>query len=179
MPPVCKIFLLVIIAIALVGCDETERHAESANASRNNRMPLQPEHVVNSAISAAAQVEAGKILHSRILDRYPQLDTSYRKASLWGALSNQPIALVCVPESDWQSLSKDEQESLGAYAASCVDVVRRSPLKYSGLPSTAPAASAIRGKAAAMTAESWGIMTGMVSTDGVDIAADHISLKGK
>jgi len=122
---------------------------------------------------------AGRTLHTRILDQYPSLDPVYRKASLWGALSDRPLVLVWVPKSDWDSLSTDDRSLLSAYAASQIEVVRASPFDFLDIPRTAPLAPTIRRKARGLGPNDWGIGIGPVSADGRDVLADEIAAEGK
>ncbi|MFG0275175.1 MAG: hypothetical protein ACF8QF_08960 [Phycisphaerales bacterium] len=140
-------------------------------ATEQSPEPLAPSFSVE-------QVEAGRALHSAILDRHPLIDASYRRASLWGALSNQPLAVIWVPSADWQALSERERAELGGYAASLVDAVRALPLEYSGISASAPTAPIVIERAASMTSESWGIGIGSVSNDGKDILADAVLPRG-
>jgi hypothetical protein len=107
------------------------------------------------------------------------MDNFYRNAFLWGALTDQPLAVISVPVKDWQALSKEERESLEAYAASFVDAVRASPFDFTNIPASAPVAPTIRKKAAAMTSSSWGVMTGAISADGRNVMSDVLAVTGQ
>jgi hypothetical protein len=89
------------------------------------------------------------------------------------------MAVISVPTKDWQSLSKEDKDALGAYAASFVDVVRAFPFEFTNFPESSPIASAIPENAAAMTSTSWGIMTGAISPDGHGVMADDFAVRGQ
>jgi hypothetical protein len=113
------------------------------------------------------------------LAKYPQLDTSYQRASIWGALSSRPLAVIWVPQTEWEALTQQEREVLRAYASQLVNVVRLSPLEYAGIPRSAPTASLVIQNASRMTPDDWGIGVGEVSNDGRDILADRILVQGQ
>ena len=172
-----KIPIQLIVAVLLVACGKgSDQHSIGMQAVD----PLRPTSLpaVSEPKFSAAQVELGRTLHAKILDKYPRLDRSYRKPRLWGSMTSQPVAMIGVPTKDWQKLSKEDKDCLEAYAASLVDEVRASPMEFQEIPESAPIAPMIRENAAAMTSNSWGIMIGAISPDGRDLMADDFAVKG-
>lgn len=168
-----KAAAVVMAAIVLVACSN-EGGDSSSTAGERSQAASAP-----SPKFTAAQAASGKALHAKILDKYPDVDPYYRKASLWAATSDQPLVVIVLPTPDWQALSKAEKHSLGAYAASLVDAVRSSPFDYTGMKAEDPLAPMLREKTAAMTAKSWGIMTGEMGPDGRDVMSDQVVVQGQ
>ncbi|MFZ2445749.1 MAG: hypothetical protein WAW37_05290 [Syntrophobacteraceae bacterium] len=139
-------------------------------------VPMLANAVDQKETSQASQsrIEAGKILHIQILDRHPQIDKFYRRPLLHAGLTDKPLAVICLPVSDWQTLTESERASICAYAANLVAAVKAKPFQYTQMPPTAPAASTLRGKVAKMTNDSYGILAGRISEDGRDILSDEV-----
>lgn len=163
-----------------------ERHGpiipESVHIAGQPNTPVPaPEDVPKPVISEFSpdQIARGKSVHERILSNYPGIHAFYKKAYLWGALTEEPLSMIAVPTTDWKTLSEAERNALDAYAASWVNSIRSSPFDFSNIPSDAPAARLVRQKVSKMTADSWGIMTGPVSPDGHAIMTDNLVVKGR
>lgn len=183
-----KIPIQLIVAILLVACSEdgSDQHSMGVQAVDPSPPAAAPAldfgddvNFETSGIALAAQIKLGRTLHAKILDKYPRLDKSYRKAFLWGGMTSQPMAVISIPTKDWPRLSKEDKDALGAYAASFVDVVRAFPFEFTNFPESSPIASAIRENAAAMTSTSWGIMIGAISPDGRGVMADDFAARGQ
>ena len=172
-----RVLYVLVAATALASCGKVDGGPGSVGA-RAERQAV-PAPTPAPPKFSAAQVDAGRALHAQILGRHPGVDQFYKSATLWGATTESPLAVISVPSADWRALSSAEQESLKAYAASCVEAVRASPFSYTNIPASAPLAPTIRQKAAAMTANSWGIMAGAISSDGRDIMSDDVVVKGQ
>jgi len=124
------------------------------------------------------QVTRGQSLHEEILAKYPRVDALYKKAYLWGALTEEPLSVISVPVDDWKALSEEQRIYLEAYAASRINAIRSSPFDFLTIPSDAPAAPIVLRKVSNMTADSWGIMVGTASLDGHAIMAEYFAIKG-
>lgn len=169
-----KILTQLIAAAVLVACsDQHSTGAKVVDSSAPSSLPAATEPEFS-----AAQVERGRALHVKIFDKYPKFNQRTRKAFLWGSVIGPSLAVIPVPSKDWQKLSKEDRDSLGAYAASLVDVVRAFPFEFANIPESAPIAPTIRKNAAAMTSSSWGIMIGAISPDGRDLMVDDVAVRG-
>lgn len=124
-------------------------------------------------------VEAGNILHKQILDRHPKIGSFYCRPLLYAELTDNPLAAICLPISDWQTLTESERASICAYTSSLVEEVKAQPFKFTQIPPTAPVASMLRGKVARMTKESYGILIGRITDDGRDILSDKVVRCGR
>jgi len=153
------------------------RHTMNSDTSTPNPPSSTPAPIISKFSSD--QVKRGQSLHEKILANYPRADAFYKKAYLWGALTEAPLSVVAVPIADWKALSEEDKIALQAYAASQINPIRSSPFKFLTMPSDAPAASLVRRKVSNMTADSWGIMVGAVSVDGHAIMADDLAVKGR
>jgi hypothetical protein len=125
------------------------------------------------------EVEQGRKLYMHILDRHPKLDSSYRKPSLFGAATSDPVAAIFLPINDWNSLSEADRGLLAIYAASLVNEVKANPFPYAHIPTSAPFAPRIRQNVSSMTYDSWGIYDGEINEDGQDMYCGKTILSGK
>ena len=172
-----RVHSVLVVATSLASCSKVDGEPGSVGA-RADRQAV-PAPALAASKFSVVQVEAGRALHALILGRHPGVERFYKRATLWGAMTESPLVIISVPSADWRALSSAEQESLKAYAASCVEAVRASPFSYTNIPASAPLAPTIRQKAAAMTANSWGIMAGAISSDGRDIMSDDVVVRGQ
>lgn len=114
----------------------------------------------------------GKEIFLNILSKYDKLDRYYKKPYIFGAMTNNPLCCISVPESDWQSLTTADKESVKKYAASLIPIVKEHPFIYTDIKPDAPAAPQIKSNVMKMTMDSWAIMLGKVASNGTDITAD-------
>ena len=91
---------------------------------------------------------------------------------MFGALTENPIAIICVPIEDWGTLSEEDRDALSQYAASLVQEVKGKPFEYNQIPANAPIAPMISKNVLNMASNSWGVFAGKFSGDGRDINLD-------
>ena len=124
-------------------------------------------------------IKEGRTIHLEILARHKKLDKFYQEPYLWGEVTSKPLCCISLPIEDWESLPEKDKDSLASYAASLVKKIKADPFKYAKVSLNASLASVVRTKVVAMTDDSWGIMVGSISPDGIDIGADRIARSGK
>jgi hypothetical protein len=124
-------------------------------------------------------IAEGQRLHLGILSRHRYIDKFYKAPFVQGSGTSNPICYIALPSRDWDSLSGSKKQALADYAASLVNKVKAHPFKYSGVSSSAPAASFISRNIAKMTDTSWCIEVGPISDDGRDINAERNVRCGK
>ncbi len=171
------IYGLQVLCLLISGCDGVESTTVESSSSRNQSSRESEQSKATQAQKPAfttEQVAAGRKLHREILSNYPLLDDYYSNPSIHGALTNRPLATICVPSSDWNSLTETQRKSLKAFASSQIAVVKERPLHYARIPASAPAASTVRSNANKMSSNSWGIIIGSMSDDNRDIMLDDV-----
>lgn len=124
-------------------------------------------------------VENGRALHLTILASHKKVDAFYKEPYLWGELTNKPLCCISIPTSEWESLDEVKKELLARYAQSLTNRIKADPLKYAKISPNSPKASTVLRNIAAMSDDSWCIMVGSISKDGIDIGADRIARSGK
>lgn len=170
-----KLFIALVVMSALVLMIKEESDSSKV---QNDNHPVTPAPLSAVSKFSPAQVESGHSLHVQILDKHPNIDQFYHKAYIFGSLTEHPLSVISVPSADWQALSKEERNSLEAYAASWINAIRSAPFNYTKIPASAPIAPMILRNVSRMTINSWGIVVGAISQDGQDIMSDEIVVKG-
>lgn len=150
-------------------CSEFQKHVATQGQSS---IPL---HAFDADLS-----EQGRQLHKQLLVA-ARVDEFYQRGCLWGELTEGMAASIHVPDDAWRALSPQERKSLESYAASLIPQMRASPELHTRIPQDAPAFPAVRNRAAALTPNSWVVITGQLRPNeggSYDILADQIVSAG-
>jgi hypothetical protein len=131
---------------------------------------------ISQTLPSAAQ--RGKALHLALLARHKGLDRTYRTPNIEGAMTPDPVCVIHLTVDDWSGLAPAQKRDLADYISSMVAVMKTDPMKYTGIPASAPMAPRIRENVERMTATSWEIVTGAIISGGRDICSDRTVLSG-
>jgi len=125
-----------------------------------------------ASLSEGPNAVRGKVVLES-LNRYQEV-----RPIVWGLATTTPALALLIPEAEWGTLSKEDQESLTWYLEGLIPAVRADPDRYVEEFRATPIYQTLRTKVAGLCADCWLIGIGNLALDEKSIFFGKVIVQG-